>query len=54
MSEDDEQTELHDCGYPDNSFACKIRHQTISMPNSEAKRHDKYLRDVRQDQVYGL
>lgn len=24
-----EEPELHSCGYPDNSFACKIRHQYI-------------------------
>ena len=26
---DEAEPELHSCGYPDNSFACKIRHQYI-------------------------
>jgi hypothetical protein len=30
-----DKTELHDCGYPEDSFACKIRH--IHMNTGDAK-----------------
>jgi len=54
----EEETEIKnacpDCGYENNSFACRIRHQNVLRANSEAKRHDKELRDKRQRQIYGI
>lgn len=32
-----EEEELHDCGYPEDSFACKIRH--IQINTGDAKAH---------------
>lgn len=38
----DEKTEdvelCADCGKPDNSFACKIRHQTVAVVNLKRQR----------------
>jgi hypothetical protein len=30
------EPELHDCGYPDGSFACKIRHVQINTGAAKA------------------
>lgn len=51
----DEQTdELHDCGYVEDSFACRIRHVSVLSQNSEARRHDEYRRQVRQEKTFGV
>lgn len=31
-----EEEELHDCGYPEDSFACKIRHIQINTGDAKA------------------
>lgn len=33
-----EETKLHDCGYPEDSFACKIRHIQINTGDAKAGR----------------
>jgi hypothetical protein len=36
---DDKTTEeLHSCGYPEDSFACKIRHLSINTGDAKAGR----------------
>lgn len=50
----EETEELCDCGYPDGSFACKIRHQAVMTGNTEARKHDAEIRARRQEEVYGV
>ena len=49
-----DEPELCSCGYEEGTFACKIRHVGVSLPNSEAKQHDKYLAGVKQESIYGV
>lgn len=38
MTDETTETELCECGYEDNSFACKIRHQSFNVSNLKRDR----------------
>lgn len=33
-----EEKELHDCGYEEDTFACRIRHQQVNVGNLKRSR----------------
>lgn len=50
-----EVDELHDCGYEEGSFACRIRHVSLQTGAANMRAQtDEYHRKVRQVKTYGI
>lgn len=49
------QAKLHSCGWPEDSFACKVRHIALHTGAANMKRqYDEEKRKERQVKKYGV
>jgi hypothetical protein len=54
-NENTDEQELHDCGYVVDTFACKIRHQTLLTGDANMRLQRKIEEDKAwQRRVYGV